>query len=861
MAKNNAKGKRKAKEQKKEVVPAKKSSINPIFKHLAAYIIILMAAMLYFKPVAIDGKALGQHDNLQSTGLQTEFKNYLEKGQRIKWSNQFFCGSPMNVIQNQSVNYTTKVWSLASLYQPYSNPWATLFVIMIFCYIALQLLGVDITMSVALSVILGFFTANTLFINAGHTGKMHVLATAPLLLGSLIFAYKRNLFLGAGIFALTLGINLMKNHVQITYYTFLGLLFFGLFLLYDAVKNEKLAHYGKFVAAMLLATILGVGANTGFLWPVYEYGQESTRGTTELKGKAHSTGLDKDYVFAFSYEKGETMSLMFPNFYGGTQTKSFYNREGSTQTARVLQNQEIAKQLGAVAGERAGRYLTQYRGSQSMCGGPIYYGVVVCFLLFLSLLLVRGPLKWAFVGSFVLYLILAWGRNFAFFNDFMYDYFPLYSKFRDTKMTLLVGQPFIILMIGMGIKELMNFDPEKYNDALSAKLLPKLKQDISKQGYVVLAGVITLGICVLTLLYGFMGTPSAISDADLATIPSLLSALQADRAELITADAIRAIGFVLAAFAVLYFYAKDVLNIQVAAIALALIACVDLGSVNSDYLNEDSYSEKNYVEEAANFPSSKADRDILASEKSIHYRVADFSRGYPSQSFAASFFHKSVGGYSAAKPQLYQELWTGYRLDDLNEAKKSLNIFNMLNVKWFILGPEQAAPTGGLGNAWFVTNIKMVADADEELQGLAGLPTQTTAVVQKKHEEYLKGLENKWTGSDKIYLESYHPDTMVYKSECTNERFAVFSEMYYPPSKGWQVYINDVEVDEAFIKTNFALRGMRIPAGKNTIKMVFSPDSISVGNTIGGISSALILLGVALAGFLFFKKNKEETEA
>ena len=355
-----------------------------------------------------------------------------------------------------------------------------------------------------------------------------------------------------------------------------------------------------------------------------------------------------------------------------------------------------------------------------------------------------------------------------------------------------------------------------------------------------------------------VGAPGALSDADIAQIPALVNALQADRAALIVSDASRAIGFAIATFAVLYLCAKNTFNISIAAVLLLAIAAADLLSVNSDYLNENSYSENNYVEESKNYPASKSDRDILARDQG-YYRVVDYSRGAPSQSAAASFFHKSMGGYSAAKPQLYQELWTGFNLDNFNEAKKSLNIFNMLNVKYVILSQEQFFdnPTA-LGHAWLVDEIKMVKDADEELQGLAGLATQTTAVVQQKYSDYLKGLSNTTNPADKIYLKSYHPDTLTYVAETANERFAQFSEMYYPPSKGWKTFINGEEVETAFIKTNFAIRGMRIPAGKNEIKMVFSPDSLRVGNMIGGLASALIYLLLGAGIYLFFKSEKKE---
>lgn len=833
-------------------------NIHPALKHILAYFSILLIALLYFKPYSFENKALSQHDNFQSTALTTEFRKYKETGENTYWTNQYFCGTPLNLIANQTVNHAKHAWKLSSLFQPYENPWASLLVIMLFCYIALQLLGLNFVTSLSLSVILGFFTANTLYINAGHTGKMHVLATAPLLIASMLFTFRKNILLGSSIFALTLAVNLMKNHIQITYYTFLALGFLGLFLLIEAIKEQKLSHFFKASTALVIAVLIGILSNIGFLWPIYEYSDESTRGKTELTKKDHDSGLSKDYVFAFSYEKAETFSMIYPNFYGGTQGKSFYNQEGSTQTALTLRNPQVAKQLGQVAGDQAGRYLTHYRGSQNMCGGPIYYGIVTFFLMILAVFLVQGLMKWAFVSAFLFFVLLAWGTNFALFNNFMYDYFPLYSKFRDTKMTLLVGQPLMILFVGLGLKELFHFNPDNYLNTWGAKLLFKIKQDVSAKGYVLLAGLITTGLTLAVLFYGLTGSPSAKSDQFIAGIPALVSALQADRATLIYNDAISALMYLIPAIIVLYLYTKGTLNIMISSIAIAVLACLDLGLVNSDYLNEDSYTDITYVEKAKSYPPTKADQDILNKDNS-YYRVADYSRGAPSQSAYASFFHKSVGGYSAAKPQLYQELWTGYNMDDPQIAlKRNSNIFNMLNVKYLIVSPERSMdnPTA-LGNAWFVDSLIMVNDANEELEGLAGLATQNTAVVQKKYASYLENLQNKSNTSDRIYLSNYHPDTLTYEADCKSERFAVFSEAYYPPEKGWKVFINDQEIESNFIKVNYMLRGLRIPAGKNTIKMIFAPESIILGSKISNIFSLIIWIVFFFALFNYFKKQPE----
>jgi len=705
---------------------------------------------------------------------------------------------------------------------------------------------------------------------------MDVLAITPLIVGAFIYAYQKNLLLGTTFFAIGLSYSIMRNHVQMTYYTYFALTIIGLFFLIDSIKKQTLPKFGKFAGAMVLATLLGVMSNIGALWPTYEYGQASTRGTSELikkvdqspnANKNASSGLGYNYVFGLSMEKAEIMTLAFPNFYGGTQGKSFYS-DANSETQAAFNNpaiqQEIvaaakrsgikdSKQINQFMNQLIGQYTRHYRGSQTMSGGPMYYGVVVCFLLLLALLLLQGTIKWAFISTFVLLTILAWGKHFAVFNDLMYYYFPMYSKFRDTKMTLLIAQPIVILAIGAGLMELVNFKAEKYTNTWSAKILPKIKQTVSREGYVLLAGVLFLGFCILTYLYISMGTLSSPKDDGLMMIsPKLVAALEVDRAALAKADVLKAIGFVLAATVALYLYAKQTLKIEVVAVILALLAMLDLNMVNSNYLNENSYTKEGYKKQAQQQVAQKADRDILK-DQSI-YKVVDYSRGAPSQTAATSGLHKSLGGYSAAKPLLYQEFWNYYQLDNGNVAlKQHSNLMNMMNVKYIIVSPDRFMdnPTA-LGNAWFVQNIQQVKNADEELAALDALDPVLNAVVQEKYADYVSGLSTGYQAGDKIYLESYHPDTMTYLSETSKDRFAVFSEMYYPT--GWNIYI-DGEMVDPFIKTNYILRGLKVPAGKHKIQMIYEPQAILLGSKLGLFASILIFLLLASSIYYFNRDN------
>lgn len=864
--------------QKKETTPlASNPWIKKIAFHLGAYIILMVVAMLYFKPIAFDGKSLRQNDNIQSSLSQTEITEYREAGEgEIMWTNQTFGGMPTSVVRNHNVNYIESFITNPLTFFNTHNAWVTLFFIMLCAYLGLSLLGINFGISLGLSAALGFFTSNTLYLEAGHSGKMVVIATIPLIIGAFIYGYRKRPLLGAAIFGLGLSQNLAHNHPQMTYYMLLGLTLMGVGFLFDAVKQNKLPHLIKFTTAMFVAGVLAIVSNAGLLWPIYEYTQESSRGRSELTAAAENKeGLPKDYVFGMSMQKSEIGMVMFPNFYGGTQGESFYSDKGSaTQKAfnSPTVRQELSmvgKKMGVTTEQQQQQFLTQiirqhtlhYRGDQTIVGGPMYYGIVICFLLFLSLLLVRGYLKWGIVAAMTLFIALAWGKHFPTFNFLMYDYFPLYNKFRDTKMTLLVAQPLIILTIGLGLQQLINFDKTYYSSTWAGKLLTKLKREVSAQNYVLMGGAIALGITIITYLYLATTTLTTAADEQLAQIsPTLLNAIQQDRSDLAKADIGKGIGFILIALVPLLLYTRKILPIEIAALLVAAIACIDLNIVNKEYLGEDDYVVKNYKDaskQIINNPTP-ADKRIMQ-DKDLYYHVIDYSRGYPSQSAGASAFHKSMGGYFAAKPMLYQEFWSSYQMDNFNvAAQQRANIMDMLNVKYVISPQGQVLdrPTT-LGNAWFVEKINIVPNADAELQAVNNFSPGLEAVVQEKHKDYVQGLSVGHTQGDNIFLKSYHPEELVYEYTSAKDRFAVFSDMYYPPSKGWNVYIND-QLVEPFVKTDYLIRGLKVPAASSgTIRMKFEPKSILVGRTIGGISSIIIIL---LTLFFAYSAIKDKDE-
>ena len=400
--------------QKLETTPDPK---RQWLQHIGAYLILLAIAMVYFKPAAFDGKSLNQHDNVQGVAMQAEILAYKKaNGKEIHWTNQYFGGMPTALMRNNNINHIdSKVVPPLMLYKGF-NEWMLLFLLMFSCYIGLSLLGVNWAVSVGLSAVLALFTANILYIQAGHSGKMIVVATIPAIVGAFIYGYKKNILLGATIFATVLSFNLAKNHVQMTYYMYFALSILGAAFLIESIKKDQIKHFSKFAGAMVLASVLGVLSNIGFLWPSYEYGEESTRGKTELTQKEVKSGLDPNYIFSLSIEKSELATLMFPNFYGATQNKLWVSNEGSV-SQQAFRSPGIQRELADAAKANgvtdvnkffqdiAISYTRQYRGSQTMSGGPIYYGVVVCFLFILALLLLQGALKWGIISSFVLSLI------------------------------------------------------------------------------------------------------------------------------------------------------------------------------------------------------------------------------------------------------------------------------------------------------------------------------------------------------------------------------------------------------------------------------------------------------------------------
>ncbi len=821
-----------------------KNLMKNLLPHLGAILVMLMITVIYFYP-EISGKVLNQSDNMQAYGMQAEAKELKEKtGEYPLWTNSAFGGMPtFQILGILGKTFLTKIHTPLLLWQGVTSPIGTTFLLMLGFYVLMISLRVDWRLSLAGAIMYGLALNHVILADAGHSNKLVAQGYLAFALAGIFLTFKGRYLLGGGLTALFLGLELYANHLQITYYFLLFMVILGIAKFVEAIRENNLPHFTKASTVLVLAGLLAVSTSIHRIWTTYEYGQETTRGKSELTAKEGKTGLDKEYAFTWSYGKLETMNLLIPNFYGGGSSL-LYNKAGS-ETERTLRNLGPKLSQNQQEFEQVARSTSSYWGDQPFTAGPIYLGAIVILLFFMGLFLVKGPMLWWIVGSSILALMIGWGRNFSIFNDLMFDYFPLFNNFRAVSMSIGLTQ----LLCGMmGILALQEFFGQEKTKAEKRKAL-------------YWGGGITLGLCVLGLLMSFgldFTRPQEL--AILGKYPELLEALRADRSGMLMMDALRSLAFVGVAAAILWVYLEGKTKWIYAFGLVAFLAFVDMISVDLRFVSSENFVSK--TENDAYKKITEADKQIqLREADNPHYRVLDFSRGNPYKSALTSYHHHSIGGYHAAKLMIFQELVDAH----LSNPMESMHILEMLNTRYIInpdrqTGQPQPIPMQNpLGHAWFVNDYEFVENADAEMAALVQLKPAQKAVIQKRFAPYLEGLNlaNDSTAAqgNSIKLTSYHPDKMVYESKTDKEQLAVFSEIYYKPEKGWKVFIDDQPVD-GFVKANYVLRALRVPAGQHKIEMRFEPTSFYTGRKIAMMGSILVLL-LFFGGFFLNLKGNE----
>ncbi|WP_018479981.1 YfhO family protein [Pontibacter roseus] len=796
-----------------------------VLPHLVAVLIFLLLTAVYFAPVLFEDKAMAQHDILQFKGGAKEIQDFREAtGEETLWTNSMFSGMPSYLINTRypgdfsGVIHTILTFNLPAMA-------GNIFITLLCAYVLLVTLRLNTWLAVVGAIAFAFTSYNFIILEAGHNTKSLTIAYIPLVLAGMFYALRRNLWIGAAIFALGLTLNLHFNHLQMTYYMLLMVLVFIVVEIIFAIKKGTFAELVKRGLVLGIAAVLAVGVNFGRLYTVAEYSKHSIRGKSELSvansGDKTSSGLDRDYAFSWSYGVGETMTLLIPNFYGGGSSTPLDEDSESYKAFMGMgmppvQAEQIVKQG-----------LPTYWGPQPMTSGPVYVGAIICFLFVLGLLIVNKPTRIWILAATILSIVLAWGKNFEAFNYFMFDFFPGYNKFRAVSSALVIAQITIPLLGMLAL----------YRVIRDRNVIQKLDKKL------LIAGGITAGICLLVWL--FAGTASFVGTVDSQLQQSYfpVDAIRADRESMMRSDALRSFAFIALAVGLLYFYLKGKLSATLAIAGIGVLVLVDLWGVNKRYLNDGDF-EKRVVEN--HFQPTKADQMILQ-DKDLSYRVLYLPN--PFNDARTSYFHKSVGGYHGAKLRRYQDVI------DRHIAQNNMEVLRMLNTRYVITGNEQQPVQripGALGNAWFVEKVKTVNNPDEEIEALTDLDAGTTAVVDVS--KFKVPAQDFSAEGSTITLTEYQPNYLKYEAAAAQDGLVVFSEVYY--EDGWQAYLDGQPVDH--IRANYILRAMPVPAGKHTIEFRFAPKSYEIGNTISLVSSVLLLLVLGGAIFYSIRRKPEE---
>lgn len=800
-------------------------------------VIVLFAAIsfaYFFVPVS-QGKILYRHDSSAGKGMGHEMTEYRERtGEQTRWTNSVFGGMPTYQMA-PSYGSTDGLKSIVSMY----HLWLPDYVWYIFAYLLgfyIMLRAFDFRRSLAVlgSVIWAFSSYFLIIIAAGHLWKVFALAYLPPMIGGIVLAYRGKYLWGLIVTALFTAFEISANHVQMTYYYMFIIFFLVLGFLVDAIRQKRISHFLKASGVCLAAAIIGVAMNISNLYHTWEYQKESMRGKSELvkKNSANQTdsGLERDYITAWSYGIGETWTLLIPNAKGGASVPMIQNK--------------IVQEKGDPMYEFVYQQLGQYWGEQPGTSGPVYVGAFVMMLFILSLFIVKGTVKWSLLAATILSVLLSWGHNFMPFTDFFIDYMPMYSKFRTVASILVIAEFTIPLLAMLALKRIVD-EPEL--------LTRKIK-------YVYISFALTAGIAAVFALGGgaFFDFISSSERQALSQFPAdqlnpLLDNLTSLREQIFAADCWRTFFIIVIGTLLLLFYKAGKLKAEYMVGCVCVLCLIDMWQVDKRYLNDSMFVPKS--ERDAPIEMTETDRQILE-DKSLDYRVLNFSSNTFNEN-ETSYFHKSIGGYHAAKLRRYQEVIEAYISPEMNAAMKAIAeaagdmsavdgnklfpVINMLNTKYFIM-PLQGGANAPLpnpyayGNAWFVDKVSYVNNANEELSALGTTDLRHTAVADKAFSDIL-GQSKANDSTAMVRLEKYEPNQLEYSVSSKNGGVVVFSEIYYP---GWNATVDGVEVPVG--RANYILRAISVKPGSHKVVLDFHPKSVSVTETIAYIATAILML-------------------
>ncbi len=794
-------------------------NLKAIYPYILHILVILLVNIFYFLP-QFEGKVVNQGDIIQYKGMSQEAISFQEKtGETVLWTNSMFGGMP--TYQLSAPNPGNKLSYIKKIGTFFIDQPAGIFILgMISFYILLLSLGVNGWLSLIGAILFGFSTNNFILFEAGHNTKTGTIMTSPLVIAGVILLFRQNFLLGAALFGIGLGLNVQSNHPQMTYYLALALGILVIIELVNKIKEKQIVNFAKSIGIMAVVALLALGSSASKLWTTYEYSKDTMRGAPILKSaggaptsSSETNGLEWTYATQWSNGYGDLLATFIPKAVGGGSGEWL---DGSSD-------------LGKAVGQRREFQAPTYWGSLPFTSGPAYFGIVAFFLFFFGLFSVKGTVKWWLLGAVLLTFLMSLGKNMEGFNKFLFDTLPLLNKFRAPSSILSVTAIFIPILGILGISEIL----KSSNKAQYLKPL-------------YIASGILGGFCALLWVAGnsffdFTGQGDA-------NYQDIIDVLHKQRASMLSSSALRSLIYIALLAVAIWAFLKDKINSTILIVMIGVLGLFDLVQIGKDYLDKKDFVTKNAYKQ--NFEARPVDTQILQ-DKDPDFRVYDATVN-TFNAASTSYFHKTIGGYHAAKLQRYQDII------DRHISKNNQGVLNMLNTKYFILQGADGSPTvqrnpAALGNAWFVNNIILVPDANAEIDSLTSFDPAGDAVVNTEFKDYVSNLTPSKNGS--ISLKSYHPNKLVYESSTEGEQFAVFSEVWYGPNKGWEASIDGKPVDH--IRTNYLLRGLKIPTGKHEIVFEFKPKAYFLGETISLICS-LLLLG--LLGYYIYTKVRPEKE-
>ncbi len=824
---------------------------NQLIKHALVVMGFIAITMIYFSPL-MENKELKQGDIDHWYGGAKEILDFRKThNAEALWTNSMFGGMPAYQISvlypSNLIQYVNKALTFGI-----PNPANYMFLYFLGFYLLLLVMKIDWRLAALGAIAFGLSSYLIIIIEAGHNTKAEAVGYMAPVLAGIILTYRGRFLIGGALTALAMALEINSNHPQVTYYLFMII---GLMLAVQLYTTWKEKAWKTFITAsgiVGVVTVLAVLTSITSLWATADYGKYSTRGQSELAAKKSSTGLDRDYVFGWSYGNAEAWTLLVSNFKGGSSSWPLGKDESTLEKVSPNYRQNIAQ-------------FPSYWGDQQFTSGPVYVGAIICFLFFLGLLIVDGNDRWWLLGATILSIVLAWGKNFPAFNYWMFDHFPAYNKFRSVTIALIIAefampilailalnkilntpklletkrkQLFIGMGVALGITILIAVSPTMFGDVYKANEYEQLKGEIKKQG------------------------------ANDTQAVEFLDNIEIARKAVLSADAWRSFIFIALACGMIYAFTRFKFKKEYLIVGVGLLIVVDLWAVDKRYLNDKDFVEVKHA--GVPYEPHKVDQEILK-DPSPNYRVMNLQD--PFNDARTSYFHKSIGGYHGAKLKRIKEL-IDYRLDPevqmiiasfkskdpatIDRAIASATCINMLNGKYIIYS-QDAPPLPNqhaLGNCWFVKNFKMVANADSEINAMGTFDPATSAVVDHRFMPLVEAIHPMFDSTATIKLTSYQPNDLNYESKASTEQLAVFSEIYF--DGGWNAYIDGKLTP--YFRTDYLLRGMSVPAGSHKIEFKFEPTLYSTGEHISLVSSLLLLILVGGVSFKFIKEKLAEPE-